>query len=143
VPDQQLENKADSEEPTDESKRAPRTELIGKVAEALTSSAATLAATPRIIEPEVTAVTMTESTAAVLPQVAELGAATPAATPEPPRSKSRQILRKAADEIFPDGWDHLPTSTIRAEAGKHRDVKALKSGTSRESWQRALGRRKD
>jgi hypothetical protein len=60
-----------------------------------------------------------------------------------PRSRTQQILRKAADEAFPNGWAHLPTSTIRAEASKHRDVKALKSGTSPDSWQRALGRRED
>jgi hypothetical protein len=63
--------------------------------------------------------------------------------PDRLRSRGQRILRKAADETFRDGWGDLPTSTIIERASDHRDVKALKSGTSYDTWVRALGRRKD
>jgi hypothetical protein len=94
-------------------------------------------------------VTTAEPEAAGSPVVAEpdpieSDAATPAATPEPLRSKLQQILRKAANETFPEGWDNFPTPTIIERASDHRDVKALKRPSlGSDTWNRALGRRKD
>jgi hypothetical protein len=60
-----------------------------------------------------------------------------------PRSLLQQTLRDAVDETFPNGWGHLPTSTIIEQASKHPRVKDLKRELGYDTWQRALGRRVD
>jgi hypothetical protein len=67
----------------------------------------------------------------------------PTAATTPPRSRTQQILKTAADESFPAGWEQLPTKVIIKQASGRPEVKALNREPGYDTWTRALGRRRD